>query len=105
MAGFFSRVPKFKIRSGGDVGEKEAIPSQPPVPCESSIPAATVSLVPEVAMDISSTVPSMLEVVMDTSFALSLKEHLLPPENVRRPDKEKRVINDGGENAKKFHGG
>ncbi|KAL2514267.1 hypothetical protein Fot_28238 [Forsythia ovata] len=86
MAGiYFSKIPVFKIRSRGVVGEKEAILSQLTIPCTAPDPVATVPMAPEVAVDISST--------------LHLEESLPPSKNVRRPDKGKRIANDEGENT------
>ncbi|KAL2549871.1 hypothetical protein Fot_11401 [Forsythia ovata] len=84
MAGFyFSKIPVFKIRGAGVVDGQETLPPQLLVPCTTPVPVATVPLVPEVAVDVSSTIP--------------LEESPLPSENVRRPDKRKRVANDEGE--------
>ncbi|KAL2493715.1 hypothetical protein Fot_37472 [Forsythia ovata] len=65
--------------------------------CVSSLPAATISLLLEVAVDISTTVALVPEVIVDTSSVLSLEEPPLPSENVQQADKKKRVISDEGE--------
>ncbi|KAL2552199.1 hypothetical protein Fot_05818 [Forsythia ovata] len=121
---YFSRVPKFKIRNGGVVGEKEDIPSQPPVLRTASVLVATIPLklkatisvsstvllMPEVAVGVSSTVPLpklavgvFLHCSVDArsddghSLVLHPEESLLLSENVRQSDKGKKVINDEGE--------
>ncbi|KAL2494176.1 Allantoinase [Forsythia ovata] len=90
---------KFSNEVGELQGEKEDIPSQPPVPNTTSVPVATVPLMPEVAVCVFSTISLMLEAKVDIFSALLLEEPLLLSENVRRSDKGKRVINNEGEKA------
>ncbi|KAL2494155.1 hypothetical protein Fot_37912 [Forsythia ovata] len=128
IAGFyFSKIPKFKIRSERVVDAKEDILPQPPVPRTASVPAATVSLTSKVATNVSSSVlltpeattsvPPMVslipketmvvppivlllaEATVGISSALFLEGPLHPSENVRLSGEGKGVVNDEEEAA------
>ncbi|KAL2553779.1 hypothetical protein Fot_07398 [Forsythia ovata] len=122
-----TEAPRLNIRSGGVVGEKKDISSQPPVPRTMSVPevavpqaleaivdvSSNVMLASGITVDISSTVPLASRIIVGVSSTiplasgiiasilsiLLLEEFLLSSEDIRRSDKRKMVANDEGKTA------
>ncbi|KAL2518367.1 hypothetical protein Adt_14614 [Abeliophyllum distichum] len=81
MVGFyFSKIPVFKIAGIKGDGEKVTLPPQLPISSMMSVLIATVSLVLEATMGISSSIRS--------------GESLLSLENARQQGKGKEIVND-----------
>ncbi|KAL2559372.1 hypothetical protein Fot_04111 [Forsythia ovata] len=80
---YFPRVPKFKIRSGGVVGENEDISPQPLVLRTTSVPDVAVPQASKTIVGTSTTVPLALGIVVD----------------IRRLGKRKTVVDDEGETS------
>ncbi|KAL2514455.1 hypothetical protein Fot_28426 [Forsythia ovata] len=105
MAGFyFSKIPKFKIRSGRVINVREDIPSLPLVPCTASVPAATISLTSGTAANASSFVSLDPKVTAGISSALPPKGPLLPSEKAQRPNEGKGVGNNERKVARQIRG-
>ncbi|KAL2514772.1 hypothetical protein Fot_28743 [Forsythia ovata] len=100
MASFyFSRVPKFKIRSGRVVGENEDISHQPSVPRTASVLVVAFSWELEAMVGTSTTVLLASGIAVDIPSILSLEETLLLLEDTRRSDKKRKAVADDERNG------
>ncbi|KAL2550164.1 Uncharacterized protein Fot_11694 [Forsythia ovata] len=92
-------VPKFKIRSGRVVGEKEDISSQPLVLCTVSVPEVAVLQASEAIVGTFTAIPLALGIAVGILSVIPLEETLLLSKDIRRSSKKNMVVNDEGETA------
>ncbi|KAL2521069.1 hypothetical protein Fot_24992 [Forsythia ovata] len=93
---YFSRVPKFKIRSRRVVGENEDISPQPSVLCTTSVLEVAIPQASKAIVGTSTDVPLASRITMDILSVLSLEETLLRSEDIQQSGKKKTVANDKG---------
>ncbi|KAL2551710.1 hypothetical protein Fot_05329 [Forsythia ovata] len=100
MASFyFSRVPKFKIKSGKVVSEQGDNSSQPPVLLTATVPEVVVPHASKAIAGISSTVLSAPRIIAGVSPVIPPKESSFSSKDSRRSDKRKMVTDEEEETA------